>query len=88
LHRWGYGVTSVPNVDAEIDQCLSFIGFAQTRCWAELDQLLMTRIVPWVPQCTLEYSGVRSERLVRFPIDQALDVWPALDQIAIAPGSD
>jgi ABC-type transport system substrate-binding protein len=88
LKRWGYPVATVPNVDAEIDECLSLIGFEQTRCWAELDQLLMTQIVPWVPQCTLEYGWIRSERLVRFPIDQALTGWPALDQIAIAPGSD
>ena len=57
LRRWGYGVTQVPNVDPEIDKCLAFFGFAQTRCWAELDQLLMTRVVPWVPQDTFEFLG-------------------------------
>ncbi len=88
LKRWGYPITTVPNVDAEIDKCLSLIGFAQTRCWAELDELLMTRVVPWIPQCTLEGAAIRSERLVRFPIGQALTGWPSLDQIAIAPQSD
>jgi ABC-type transport system substrate-binding protein len=87
LKRWGYRITAVPNVDAEIDACLSFIGFAQTRCWAELDQLVMTRVVPWVPQTGAAFASIRSKRLVRFPIDQALTGWPALDQIAIAPGS-
>lgn len=88
LRRWGYGVTEVPNVDPEIDKCLAFLGFAQTRCWAELDQLLMARVVPWVPQDTLEFIGVRPERLVRAPVDQALDVWLALDQVALAQPSD
>ena len=88
LRRWGYGVTQVPNVDPEIDKCLAFLGFAQTRCWAELDQLLMARVVPWVPQDTFEFLGVRPERLVRAPVDQALDVWLALDQVALAQPSD
>ena len=88
LRRWGYGVTQVPNVDPEIDKCLAFLGFAQTRCWAELDQLLMARVVPWVPQDTFEFIGVRPERLVRAPVDQALDVWLALDQVALAQPSD
>ena len=85
LKRWGYRITSVPNVDAEIDSCLSLAGFAQTRCWAELDELVMTQVVPWVPQDTAAYNVIRSKRLVRFPIDQ-LGGFPALDQIAIAPG--
>lgn len=87
LKRWGYRITEVPNVDAEIEKCLSFIGFAQTRCWAELDELMMTRVVPWVPQITLQYNWMLSERLVRFSFDQVLG-WPALDQIVIAPQSD
>jgi ABC-type oligopeptide transport system substrate-binding subunit len=86
LKRWGYHITTVPNVDAEIDKCLSLVGFAQTRCWAELDQLLMRQVVPWVPQNTLEYNWILSDRLARFSFDQVLG-WPALDQIAIAPQS-
>lgn len=87
LKGWGYRVTQVPNVDAKIDECLSLIGFAQTRCWAELDQQLMTKVVPWVPQNTFEFAVVNSDRVIRGPLDQATGVWLALDQVALAPGS-
>ena len=87
LERWGYGVTRVPNVDAKLDECLALIGFDQTLCWAELDQQLMTKVVPWVPQNTLYGVGISSKRFVRFKWDQALGTWPALDQIALARGS-
>jgi len=87
LRRWGYDVTKVPNIDPEIQECLASIGFSQTRCWAQLDQLLMTTVVPWVPQNTLEFSWVQSARIVRSPLDQAMGNWDALDQKALAPGS-
>lgn len=88
LERWGYEHTQVPNVDAKLDECLALIGFEQTLCWAELDQQIMTRVVPWVPQNTLQGWGISSGRYVRFSWDQALGTWPALDQIALARGSD
>ena len=87
LEAWGYDVTSVPNVDAKVGECLSFTGFAQTRCWAELDQALMTKVVPWVPQVVLEFSQVASDRVVRYAVDQAFQ-FIAPDQIALARGSD
>lgn len=86
LEGWGYHVTSVPKVDQKIGECLSIIGFAQERCWAELDQTLMTKIVPWVPQVVLQYQTVVSEHVVRYSVDQAFG-WDALDQIALADAS-
>ena len=79
-------MTRVPNVDAKLDECLALIGFDQTLCWAELDQQLMTKVVPWVPQVTLYGVVISSERVVRFKWDQALGTWFALDQIALARG--
>jgi ABC-type transport system substrate-binding protein len=87
LERWGYDVTDVPNVNAKIAACRSLIGFAQTRCWAELDQHLMADVVPWVPQNILKWWAIHSQRVVWFPIDQAMGGWLALDHVALAPGS-
>jgi peptide/nickel transport system substrate-binding protein len=88
LRRWGYQVTSVPNVDDRIEACLPLTFGAQLRCWAELDQYLMTEVVPWVPLVSLVSGRVVSDRLAQFSFDQA---WgfplPALDQIAVKPGS-
>jgi ABC-type transport system substrate-binding protein len=87
LKRWGYDVTRVPNVNGKIDRCLSFIGFAQTRCWAELDQLIMTQVVPWVPQVVLDFVKVVSARVTKFAVDVAMGSFPALDHIALGAGA-
>jgi len=75
-------------VDDKLGECLSLVGFGQTRCWAELDQMLMSEVVPWVPQNTLDYFTIVSGRVERFSADQAVGAWAAPDQIALAAGSD
>jgi peptide/nickel transport system substrate-binding protein len=88
LRRWGYQVASVPNVDERINACLPLTFGAQVRCWADLDQYLMTEVVPWIPLVGLVSGRVVSDRVARFSFDQA---WgfpvPALDQLAVRPGS-
>jgi ABC-type transport system substrate-binding protein len=86
LERWGYDVTRVPSVDDRIDVCLQRRGVARPQCWAELDQYLMTEVVPWVPYMITESATVVSERVVAYSVDQS-SVEPALDRIALAPGS-
>jgi ABC-type transport system substrate-binding protein len=87
LRDWGYAVTSVPSVDDRIQTCLSRRGMAKTECWAELDQFLMTEVVSRVPYMFLEHAQVVSERVVAYSFDQFAAL-PALDRIALAPGSD
>jgi peptide/nickel transport system substrate-binding protein len=87
LRRWGYGVTSVPNMDDRLQGCLAETGEAQTACWAQLDQYMMSEVVPWVPYVTLAHAQVVSERVVAYSFDQFAEL-PALDRIALAPNSD
>jgi peptide/nickel transport system substrate-binding protein len=87
LRRWGYDVTSVPSVDDRLDACQQRRGVARTQCWAELDQYLMTEVVPRVPYMFMEHAQVVSERVVRYSFDQFASL-PALDRIALAPGSE
>ena len=87
LSKWGYEVTSVPSVDDRFDACQERRGVARTQCWAEYDQYLMTEIVPWVPYMFMEHAVVVSERVVDYSFDQFPKL-PALDRIALAPGSD
>ncbi len=81
-------MTSVPSVDDRVQLCLARRGVARTQCWAELDQYLMTEVVSRVP-----YMGRRStpvvvsERVVAYSFDQFAGL-PALDRIALAPGSE
>ncbi len=86
LRSWGYSVTSVPAIDDRMDQCRRLIGAPQVRCWATLDQYLMEEVVPWVPLLFESNVWVVSPRVVAFSIDQATTM-PALDRIALRPGS-
>ncbi len=87
LRRWGYGVTSVPSVDDRLQACLTEAGEAQTACWAQLDQYMMSEVVPWVPYMSLAQAQVVSQRVVSYSFDQFGEL-PALDRIALAPNSD
>ena len=87
LRAWGYTVTSVPSIDDRAQLCLTRRGVAHTECWAELDQYLMTEVVTWLPYTSPLHMQVVSERVVEYSFDQAWAA-PALDQIALAPGSE
>jgi peptide/nickel transport system substrate-binding protein len=82
LRRWGYRKRSVPNVDTKIAQCRALLGGLRQTCWAELDQLLSERIVPWVPRGQGEFATVTSARVARYSFDQ-FAAFPALDRIAL-----
>jgi peptide/nickel transport system substrate-binding protein len=87
LRGWGYTVTSVPSVDDRIELCVARRGVARTQCWTELDQYLTTEIVSRLSYWVTENATVVSERVVAFSFDQLTGL-PALDRIALAPGSD
>jgi peptide/nickel transport system substrate-binding protein len=87
LRKYGYTVTSVPSVDDRLQACLERRGVARTECWAELDQYLMTEVVSRVPYLFMEQTEVVSERVDAYSFDQFAAL-PALDRIALAPGSE
>jgi peptide/nickel transport system substrate-binding protein len=85
LREWGYEVTSVPSIDAQIAACLPLVGNStQAECWAEADQFLMENVVPWVPYVAAEIVRAVSSRVERFAYSQ-FTALPALDQIALVP---
>jgi hypothetical protein len=86
LRDWGYKMTEVPSVDDRIDSCLVQLGDEQLRCWAGFDQYLMEDVVPWVPFGSEAHVQVIPRRIVRYSYDQFATL-PALDQIALRPGS-
>lgn len=85
LAGWGYAVDSVPTLATRIDECLAAIGADGFRCWSTLDQLVMERVVPWVPIATVSRAWITSPRVVTFSPDAA-SVGPSLDQIRLADG--
>ena len=87
LRRYGYSVTSVPNVDGQIDACAEAVFDAQTRCWAQLDQYLAEQVVPWIPLTQEEFGWVVSARVTDFAVDASIGIpMPALDNIRLKPG--
>ena len=86
LRRWGYAITTVPGAEERIQACLARRGVGRTQCWAELDQYLTTEVVGRVPYMITEDVHVVSERVVGYSFDPAFAL-PALDRIALAPGS-
>jgi hypothetical protein len=86
LRRWGYQRRSVPSVDSKIAECGALLGDLRVRCWAELDQLLTERIVPWLPRAQEEFAAVTSARVARYSFDQFATA-PALDRIALEHAS-
>jgi peptide/nickel transport system substrate-binding protein len=86
LRGWGYRVTSVPSVDDRVQVCLARRGVVRTQCWGELDQYLTTEIVSRVSYWVAQNAVAVSERVVALTVDQFTGL-PALDRIALAPGS-
>jgi hypothetical protein len=80
-------VDEVPSADDRIDACQRLVGSAQIPCWAELDQYLMEEVVPWIPLFFEETAFPVSERVAKWSFDQQTG-YPALDQIALVPGSE
>jgi hypothetical protein len=86
LEAWGYPVTSVPDVEEELAECVALVGGAQTQCWAQLEQLVMEQIAPWIPYFSDNSTLAVSSRVAGISIDQWTTL-PALDRIALEPGS-
>jgi ABC-type transport system substrate-binding protein len=86
LRRWGYQVKSVPNVDDRIRACLAQVGDAEFGCWAGLDQYLTEQVAPWVPYFFESYVRTVGPHVIRYSFCQ-FTTEPALDQIALSPGS-
>jgi ABC-type transport system substrate-binding protein len=83
LRKYDYTVTSVPSADDKIAECKSAVDDARITCWAELDQMLMEEIVPWVPYLFDNSLDIISARINHYSFDQFAGV-AAFDQMAIA----
>lgn len=83
LQGFDYTVTEVPSAEDKLAECAPLTGDERITCYAELDQLLMEEIVPWVPYLFDNNVDVISTRIVNYSFDQFAGN-AALDQMAIA----
>ena len=89
LADWSYDeVTETPSVAEEIDECSALeLGDERFRCWAELDQLLMEEIVPWLPFLFDNSVDIISENVEFYSFDQFAGV-AAFDSMAVPGNTD
>ena len=86
LQDTGLPAVEIPSVDDKIDECETTpIGDERFQCWAELDQMLMEDVVPWVPYLFDNDVFIIGEQLRNYQYDQ-FSGQPALDHIALAGG--
>jgi hypothetical protein len=83
LQQWGYDVTQVPNVDAQIETCLPLTGSAQFECWAGLDQHMMENVLPSISFGSGLGAVHASRRVLDFEWDQMIGA-PSFDRIVPA----
>jgi ABC-type transport system substrate-binding protein len=88
LRKWGYPVSSVPNVDDRLKECDEQIFKPQVQCWASFDQYLTEQLAPWVPLLAWTGAIVVSSRVEKFSWDQSTPFpGAAIDRIQLKPGS-
>src|SRR5262245_25872596 len=86
LARWGYDVQHVPNIDRDIAACTQqYVISEQLRCWARLDQSVLTTFMPAVPLLFAQPVRLSSPRIESFAWDD-LTATPALDRLVLHPG--
>jgi peptide/nickel transport system substrate-binding protein len=85
LRGFGYSVTSVPGMNAQIQKCFPLTGDARTKCWADDDRYLMENIAPVVPLVFSNVVNIVSDRVTNWTWSLA-DQAPSLDHVALANG--
>ena len=83
LEGFGYTVTEVPSVEDKLVECAPLLDEERITCYAELDQLLMEEVVPWVPYLFDNDIDILSSRIVNYSYDQFAGN-AALQHLAIA----
>ena len=76
----------IPSVDDKIDECKPLLGDERVQCWAELDQILMEDVVPWVPYLDANAIYATSGDVTAYEFDQFSGT-PAWSKIAVDPNS-
>ena len=84
LRRYGYTVSSVPDLDDRFDVCVGLSYQAQTRCWAQVDQYLSEQVVPWIPLTSEHLAWAVAERVGDVSIDASIPLpLPAIERFSV-----
>jgi peptide/nickel transport system substrate-binding protein len=75
-------VTGVPSIDQAADKCQSKLGSARVSCYAALDRVLTTQIIPWVPYMWANQVNIISPTVAKWQFDQGSG-WTAFAHVAV-----
>ena len=85
LKEYGYSITTVPSMDAQIEKCIPLTGQARLQCWVDDDKYFMENIVADVPLVFSNNVNIISDRVTNYTWSIA-DGGPAFDHLALAGG--
>jgi peptide/nickel transport system substrate-binding protein len=63
-------ITGIPSVDPELDRCARLAGQLRLTCYENLDKLLMTKVVPWVPYLFTNGPHIIGSDVTKWGYDQ------------------
>jgi ABC-type transport system substrate-binding protein len=75
-------VNNVPSIDALANRCQKLVGNPRVTCYANIDRVLTTQIVPWVPYMSAKAVYIIGPNVTRWNFDQSSG-YPALAHVAV-----
>ena len=61
----------VPSVNGMLDRCIALAGEPRRRCWEQLEEHLMTQVVPVIPYITPTLPHIIGRHVTRWVGDEA-----------------
>ena len=86
MKKYGYTVTEVPSMDAQIEACFPLTGDERVQCWADADKYLMESVVAVIP---IEFPNnvyIVSSRVTNYTYSAYTNA-PSLAYLALKPGA-
>jgi peptide/nickel transport system substrate-binding protein len=81
-----YGITgnvnNVPSIKKQADKCATLVGNARVTCYAGIDRVLMTEVVPMVPYMWAKQVNIISPTVAKWQFDQGTG-WTAFAHVAV-----
>ncbi|HXY72181.1 MAG TPA: ABC transporter substrate-binding protein [Actinomycetota bacterium] len=86
MKKFGYSITSVPSMDAQIQKCMPLTGDARINCWADADKYLMEQIAAVVPLNFTNTVNITGPRVTNYVYNEFASGM-SMDKIALNGGT-
>jgi peptide/nickel transport system substrate-binding protein len=75
-------VNNVPSIDALANRCQRLVGNPRVTCYANIDRVLTTQVVPWIPYMSAKAVYIIGPNVTKWNFDQSSG-YPALAHVAV-----